>query len=75
MITYISITFGDIKTKLFFRKINVLKFTQQNLKPKIKEIKIIKLFTNVQYASLWLHGTHRNDILFLAKLEQAYRDR
>ena len=34
----------------------------------------IKLFTNVQYASPWLHSTHQNGIPFLAKLEQAYQD-
>jgi len=36
--------------------------------------RFIKLFTNIQYASNWLHGTHQNGIPFLAKLEQADRD-
>ena len=35
MITYISMTVGDMKTKLFLLKTNVLKFTQQNLNAKI----------------------------------------
>ena len=66
MITYISITVGDIKTKLFLLKTNVLKFTLQNFKRKNQRNKrFIKLFTNVQYASPWLHGTHRNGVPFL----------
>ena len=31
----------------------------------------IKLSTNVQNASLWLHDTHQNGVPFLVKLEQA----
>ena len=76
MTTYISITVEDMKTKLFVLKINDLKFTQQKFELKNQRNKrFIKPFTNVQYTSSWLHGTHRNDILFLAKLKQAYRDR
>ena len=75
MITYISITVKDMKTKLFL-KTNDLKFTQQKFELKNQRNKcFIKLFSNVQYTSPWLHGTHRNGIPFLAKLEQAYRDR
>ena len=60
-----------MKTKLFFLlKTNVLKFTQQKFERKNQRNKrFIKLFTNVQYASPWLHGTHRNGIPFLAKFE------
>ena len=76
MIAYISVSVGDIKTKFFLLKTKVLKFTQQKFERKNQRNKrSIKLFTNVQYASPWLHGTYRNDIPFLAKLEQAYRDR
>ena len=76
MITYISITVGDMKTKLFLLKTNVFKFTQQKFERKNQRNKrFIKLLRNVQYASPWLHGTHRNGILFLVKLKQAYRDR
>ena len=65
-----------MKTKHFLLKTNVLKFTQQKFEYKNQRNKrFIKRFTNVQYASSWLHGTHRNGIPFLAKLEQAYRDR
>ena len=65
-----------MKTKLFFIKTSDLKFTQQKFELKNQRNKrFIKLFTNVQYASPWLHGTHQNGIPFLAKLEQAYRDR
>ena len=75
MITYVSITVGDMKTKLFLLKTN-LKFTQQKFERKNQRNKrFIKLFTNVQYASPWLHNTHRNGIPFLAELKQAYRDR
>ena len=76
MITYVSITVGDMKTKLFLLKINVLKFTQQKFERKNQRNKrFIKLFTNVQYATPWLHGTHRNCISFLVKFKQVYRDR
>ena len=52
IITYISITIGDMKTKLFLLKTNVLKFTQQKFKCKNQRNKcFIKVFTNVQYAS------------------------
>ena len=75
MIAYISITVGDMKTKLFLLKTNVLKFMQQKFECKNQTNKcFIKLFTNVQYASPWLHSTHRNSIPFLAKLKQAYQD-
>ena len=67
MIIYILITVGDIKT-------TVLMFTPQKFERKNQRKKgFIKLFTNVQHASPWLHGTHQNSIPFLAKLEQAYR--
>ena len=57
-------------------KTNDFKFTQQTFELKNQRNKrFIKLFTNVQYTSPWLDGTHRNGIPFLAKLEQAYRDR
>ena len=70
MITYISITVGDMKTKLFLLKTNALKFTQQNFERKNQRNKrFIKLFTNVQYASPWLHGTHRNGIPFLIQAQ------
>ena len=76
VITYISVTVGDMKTKLFWLKTNVLKFTQQKFECKNQRNKrFIKLFKNVQYASSCLNGTHRNGILFFAKLEQAYQDR
>ena len=76
MTTYISRTVEDIKTKFFFLKAIDLKFTQQKFELKIQRNKrFIKLFTNVQYTSPCLHGTHRNGIPFLAKLELAYRDR
>ena len=66
MTTCISNTAEDMKTKL---KTSDFKFAQQKFELKNQRNKrFIKLFTNVQYASLWLHGTHRNDILFLAKL-------
>ena len=59
-----------------FLKTSDLKFTQPKFELKNQRNKrFIKLFTNVQYTSPWLHGTHRNCIPFLAKLEQAYRDR
>ena len=55
MITYISITVGDMKTKLFLLKTTVLKFTQQKFEDKNQRNKrFIKLFTNVQYASPWV---------------------
>ena len=74
MITYISKRVGDTKTKLLL-KTNVLKLMQQKFECKNQRNKgFIKLLTNVQYASLWLHGTHQNGISFLAKLEQTYRD-
>ena len=64
------------ENQTFFLKTNDLKFTQQKFKLKNQRNKrFIKLFTNVQYISPWLHGTHRNGIPFLAKLEQAYRGR
>ena len=51
MMSYISITVGDMKTKLFLLKTNVLKFTQQKFEGKNQRNKrFIKLFTNVQYA-------------------------
>ena len=75
MITYISITVGDMKTKLFLLKTNVLKFMQQKFEHKNQRNKcFIKLFINVQYATSWLNSTHRNGIPFLAKLKQAYWD-
>ena len=53
-----------------------LSLHSKNLNAKIKEINVLlNFFAYVQYASLWLHGTHQNGIPFLAKLEQAYRDR
>ena len=65
-----------MKIKFFLLKTNILKFTQQKFERKNQRNKcFIKLFTNVQYANPWLHGTHRNCIPFLAKLEQAYQDR
>ena len=68
MINYISITVKDMKTKLFLLKTNVLNFTQQKFESKNQRNKhFIKLFTNVQYASPWLHSTHQNGILFHAK--------
>ena len=52
MITYISITVGDMKTELLLLKTNVLKFTQQKLERRNQRNKrFIKPFTNVQYAS------------------------
>ena len=75
MIAHISITVGDIITKIFLLKTNVLKFTQHFERKIQRNKRFIKLFTNVQYASPWLHVTHQNDISFLAKLEQAYRNR
>ena len=68
--------FWRYKNQTFLLKTNVLKFTQQKFESKNQRNKrFVKLFTNVQYASPWLHaGTHRNGIPFLAKLEQAYRD-
>ena len=63
------------KNQTFFLKTNDLKFTQQKFELKNQRNKrFIILFTNVQYTSPWLHGTHRNGIPFLAKLEQAYQD-
>ena len=65
------------ENQTFFLKTNGLKFTQQKFELKNQRNKrFIKLFTNIQYTdtSPWLHGTHRNGILFLAKLEQTYRD-
>ena len=51
---------------------NVFKFMQQKFERKNQRNKrFITLFTNVQYASPWLHGTHQNGIPFLAKLEQS----
>ena len=45
-------TVGDMKTKLFLLKIDVLKFTQQKFERKNERNKrFIKFFTNVQYAS------------------------
>ena len=68
-------TVEDIITN-FFLKTNDLKFTQQKFELKNQRNKrFVKLFKNVHYTSPWLHGTHRNGIPFLAKLEQAYRDR
>ena len=58
-ITYISITVGDMKTKLFLLKTDVFKFLQQKFECRNQRNKhFIKLFTNVQYVSPWLHGTH-----------------
>ena len=55
----ISITVKDMKTKLFLLKTNVLKSTQKKFERKYQRNKrFIKLFTNVQYASPWLHSTH-----------------
>ena len=63
------------ENQTFLLKTNVVKFTQQKCERKNQRNKrFIKLFTNVQYASPWLRGTHRNGIPFLAKLEQTYRD-
>ena len=63
-----------MKTKLFFLKTNVLKFKQQKFEHKNQRNKcFIKLLTNVQYASPWLHSTHQNGIPF-AELKQAYQD-
>ena len=46
MITYIAITVGDMKTKLFLLKTNVLKFTQfKFLNAKIKEINVLLNFS------------------------------
>ena len=64
------------ENQTFFLKTNNLKYTQHKFELKNQRNKrSIELFTNVQYTSPWLHGTHRNGIPFLAKLEQAYRDR
>ena len=53
--------FISIKTKLFLLKTNGLKFTRQKFEHKNQRNKrFIKLFTNVQYASPWLHGTHQS---------------
>ena len=54
-----------------FLSLRSKKFERKNQRNK----RFIKLFTNVQYASSCLHGTHRNGFPFLAKLEQAFRDR
>ena len=49
MITYILITVGDMKTKLFLLKTNVLKFTQQKFERKNQRNKcFVKFFTNVR---------------------------
>ena len=73
MITYISITVRDMKTKLFLLKTNVLKFTEQNFERKNQRNKcFIKLFTNVQYASPWSHGTHRNGHLLKFRVPFLY---
>ena len=54
----------------------ILSLRRKTLNSKIKEMNILlDFFTNVLYASSWLHGTHRNGIPFLAKLKQAYRNR
>ena len=64
------------ENQTFLQKTNVLKFTQQKFERKNPRNKrFIKFFTNVQNASPWLHGTHRNGIPFLAELEQAHQDR
>ena len=73
MITYISITVRDMKTKPFLLKTNVLKFTEQNFERKNQTNKcFIKLFTNVQYASPWSHGTHRNGHLLKFRVPFLY---
>ena len=49
MIAYILITVGDMKTKLFLLKTNVLKFTLQKFERKNQRNKcFVKLFTNVR---------------------------
>jgi len=64
------------ENQTFFIKTSDLKFTQQKLELKNQTNKrFIKLFTNVEYANPWLHGTHQNGFPFLAKLEQADRGR
>ena len=56
-----------------FRKPVILSFRSKNFELKNQRNKrFVKLFSNIQYASLWLHGTHRNGISFLGKLKQAY---
>ena len=47
MVTYISITVGDMRTKLFLLKTNVLKFSSKNLNAKIKEINILLNFSQM----------------------------
>ena len=60
------------ENQTFLLKANVLKFTQQKFERKNQRNKrFIKLFTNAHYASPCLHGTHRNGIPFLAKLNFA----
>ena len=62
-----------MKTKLFLLKTNVLKFTEQKFERKNQRNKrFIKLFTNVQYASPWLHGTHRNGRLLKFRVPFLY---
>ena len=52
-----------MKTKLFLLKTNVLKFTQQKFERKNQRNKHFnKIFTNVQYASPWIHGTHQKTV-------------
>ena len=46
MITYISITVGDMKTKLFLLKTNVL-ICSKNLNAKIKEINVLLNFSQM----------------------------
>ena len=47
--------------QIFLLKANVLKFKQQKFERKNQRNKnFIKLFTNVQYSSPRLHGTHQS---------------
>ena len=51
------------ENQTFFLKTNDLTFTQQKFELKNqRNERFIKLFTNVQYSSPWLHGTHRKGI-------------
>jgi len=58
-----SLYVEDMKFKLFLKTndLHAAKIWTQKSKKK----RFIKLFTNVQYTSPWLHGTHRNGIHFL----------
>ena len=52
MITYISLTVGDMKTKLFLLKTNVLKFTQQKFERKNQRNKRFIKRSNFQTLSI-----------------------